>query len=692
MPMPSLPPPGTFTLYPFAEPPLPAGRYTLSGEVAGLPGPVEPLPVTVDVVAPRYALPPDQVLGTFPPAGARGAFTSRLPQVVLRRRTLPWERSPDLGTAAVPTPWLALVLIAEGEGELKPDVAVEQCVTPGVALGAERDVPKGSCLVVPRRVVDLVFPTREDLALLTHVREVDLLDTELAMGDDDGWMAVVLGNRLPQPGIRYLACLISLEGQWNELPPPVPAAGLGADYRRIANVLDLGVLAAEEFGPRPAADVSTMRLPGSGADRVTQAPSARAAASTGADHPAGPAVRSATGKAVPSGSGWASTQGGPAASLGSGAITYNASGSADPTVHAKAALGDGFTFAAELAGQRTLRFPVLAHWSFRCEERGDFQYLAQRITSRLLGHMAADPEVPDTPDGDPAPAGGPDAPGAVPEPGAGRPLPLVAETGHVLLDAVTRRGDGAQAWFRGPLSPSPVERATTRPVDDGRPPLAHHADQLRRVTPDGREDLGYAAAFELGRLLALSRPGVAAALGRWRQEAYGAARGSGMNTEGLTDLPDDLRAEAERPAPFTDDRTERIRSATVGRRAARAVLGALGDDPGVLAPSRPLADPADSDDLRRLLDAGRDEVVLRGLGLIGAGAGGGLDGVDLRDAPAVADALAVLPPQVAGARDREADRAALRHALETEAARLAADAEELPRFGTSTEALQEEER
>ena len=88
-----LPPPGTFRLYPYANPPLPAGSYALTGEVGGLPGPVDALQTAVDVTAPRYALPPDQVLSTFPPASARGAFTSRLPQIVLRRRTLPWERS-----------------------------------------------------------------------------------------------------------------------------------------------------------------------------------------------------------------------------------------------------------------------------------------------------------------------------------------------------------------------------------------------------------------------------------------------------------------------------------------------------------------------------------------------------------------------------------------------------------------------
>ena len=57
-----------------------------------------------------------------------------------------------------------------------------------------------------------MFPTKDELPLLSHVRRVDLNDTELALGDDDGWMAVVLSNRLPQPGVRYQACLISLGG------------------------------------------------------------------------------------------------------------------------------------------------------------------------------------------------------------------------------------------------------------------------------------------------------------------------------------------------------------------------------------------------------------------------------------------------------------------------------------------------
>jgi hypothetical protein len=44
------------------------------------------------------------------------------------------------------------------------------------------------------------------------------------------------------------------------------------------------------------------------------------------------------------------------------------------------------------------------------------------------------------------------------------------------------------------------------------------------VVPDGREDISLAAAFEIGRLLALSRPSMIAALMRWRQDGYQVAR------------------------------------------------------------------------------------------------------------------------------------------------------------------------
>ena len=72
-------------------------------------------------------------------------------------------------------PWLALVVIAEGEGEISAESPIAECVTPGVTLDRpERRRRRGIYLSVPKTTVTKVFPTKQDLQLLAHVREVDL--------------------------------------------------------------------------------------------------------------------------------------------------------------------------------------------------------------------------------------------------------------------------------------------------------------------------------------------------------------------------------------------------------------------------------------------------------------------------------------------------------------------------------------
>ncbi len=252
-----MPTPGHFILHSRAVPPLGAGDYVLEAtqHVAG--GPTEPYRGHVRITAPRFRMPPDQILSTFPPANAEGAFESRLPQVVLRRRTLPWDRIVKAGDpnseAVRKVPWLALVVIAEGEGQLSGEVPVAECITPGRTLAGPNDVATGVYLAVSQTVVNKVFPTEDDLDLLVHVREVDLGDTELALGDDDGFLAVVMANRLPQfdraqcRPVRYLACLISLEGQLDVLPRPT--ASVVTEFVATELVQDVRLLAAGGSSP-----------------------------------------------------------------------------------------------------------------------------------------------------------------------------------------------------------------------------------------------------------------------------------------------------------------------------------------------------------------------------------------------------------------------------------------------------------
>ena len=156
----------------------------------------------LEIVAPRWTLPPDQVLSTFPPNQAAGAFGTRLPQIVLRRRSLPWER--PVKDQPQHTPYMALVVIADGEGPAQdrhPDLAVHHVGTH--AAGTFNDATVGDALTVTYgRTSGKVFP--DDLTmsvLLAHVREVDLTDTELALGDDDG--SVGGCHRQPAAPARY---------------------------------------------------------------------------------------------------------------------------------------------------------------------------------------------------------------------------------------------------------------------------------------------------------------------------------------------------------------------------------------------------------------------------------------------------------------------------------------------------------
>ena len=168
----------------------------------------------LEVTAPRFSMPGNEVFGVFPPPNADGPFAGRLAQIVLRSRTLPWDRAATPGRAVA------------GARRARPgrgDVPARRSGVPGVHAGARagRD-PDATPGAPPSRyrARRSTTPSRPPprLELLAHVRQVDPAETEYA--DSDGWVSVVIANRLPQPGTAYAAYLISLEGQRDVLPPP----------------------------------------------------------------------------------------------------------------------------------------------------------------------------------------------------------------------------------------------------------------------------------------------------------------------------------------------------------------------------------------------------------------------------------------------------------------------------------------
>src|SRR5262245_57342005 len=365
-----MPKTGHFILHSNVIPKLTAGRYELVSDQTGLPFDVAEEHTHVTVASPRYVMPTDQILSTFPPANAEGAFGDRLPQIVLKRRTLPWERNPAEAVQTSTIPWLALVVVAEGEAQLSTATPVAECVTAGTTLldPQDKDVEQGLYLAVTQTVVKKIFPCKDDLSLLVHVREVDVNDTELANGDDDGWLAVVLANRLPVfdtatgKSVRYMACLVSVEGLLDALPLPEPPADhfaweLAQDWTVLANIDPI-------VGPDPIVmggfDAGNIQLPGGGgvfdsppegfARAVTQ-PAQSAQRRTGM----GPSLDgSKTMDAQPLPRQWKS-------------VTDQVNAIAlDPDAKrlVRDTMASGFRLPIELfAVEKVFRFPVPAHWS-----------------------------------------------------------------------------------------------------------------------------------------------------------------------------------------------------------------------------------------------------------------------------------------------------------------------------------------
>ncbi|MCK8462473.1 hypothetical protein MUY35_01250 [Aliiroseovarius sp. S1339] len=610
---------GKFFLYDSIDPALTAGSYTLFGDLSLKSNsttsyPVDTLETHFNVTAPRLKLPPDQALMTFPPANSEGAFENRLPQIVLKRRTLPWDRAAGTvgdehhdQTVTETTPWLALVVIAEGEGQLVHDQPWEECFTAETPITGPMDQPTGSYLSVPQSTVDTIFPTLDDISLLTHVREVNPDDTENAMGDDDGFLAVVIANRTPLFDTQnckpkaYTACLISLEGQLGVLPPPTP--------------------------PVPTYDISTLYINETVEMLATATQSGAAVPLTAT---ASPRVldtndNGALGDAVRRGEvvfhegtliDRAGVDGNGLHVLGrldeedflSGNFSrVRRDATSDSQVFQVAGSFAGFSLPLEVIIPETFyRFPVLTSWRFTCTGAGGFQQLMNGLDVGLLG--TASPGGFERPL--PPCTGGPregEAPGEPPV----TALPLeIAETGHVGLPHLTRTGENANAWYRGPFSTHELLR---NPLADEEPfpILAHVSDHLRMMTPDGREDVSLAVAFETGRLMAMSQPSFVAALQRWRAETFGAARAkatAGLNLADKLDLLGRLDEFAD-----IDVLLERVRLGGIGDILTGGLFDEL-DKAREAAVSQPVPLVRPGDPIAVLAD-GFTEKLATGLGL-----------------------------------------------------------------------------
>ena len=412
------PPKGSMYLFDYADPPLPPGSYRVRAETdVTVKGTVEQLEVDnyFDVVGPRFNLSPTEVAGVFPPRNGHGPYAEALAQVAIKRRTLPWERPIDAGAPhpigepsdgkglgpKYPTPWLALLLFEEGEYTLLQGVPLQNVVPKNIfqQLGSPANV-LCDAVEADLNLIESIMPSKEELQLLSHVRWVNKDDRELSVEGSDGWFAIVMTNRVPSPGAKCRACLVSVEQRTDLIKADPPDSQLPQP-----------VFVFQESAPRDAGPMifTTSRL-----QERTQSPGA-----------------------------------------------------------------------ARLFGlmPAKARLVLLHSWQFICEGIGTFFDLMQNLDVGMIGKLEVAGEPP------------------------------ITDTCHLPVELQDRGGTQELALYRGPFVPFVLTRDPLGPY--------HSADQARRATPEaGVEDISYAAAFEVGRLLAAADARLAQELMRWRRQAY----------------------------------------------------------------------------------------------------------------------------------------------------------------------------
>lgn len=254
----------------------------------------------VSVEAPRYRLDETDLLTAQPMPGSRTEAGGQLPWVALRRRTLPWERRGPVDDQAVP--WLALLLTRDDEAALGSASNLAQIVgaTAAGRYGETPDVPLAGLVFPTAPALLAMLPTPDEARLLCHVREFDVTDTELSGGDQDGWAAVVLGNRLVtgEQEATWRATLVSLEHR-DDLAARRPETSAvlalatwtfvdtpGSSFASALAGLDVGL-----FGTVPGADhsgVSLVRTDHAGGTETVRYRSPLTTAAAGGPDPSAP--------------------------------------------------------------------------------------------------------------------------------------------------------------------------------------------------------------------------------------------------------------------------------------------------------------------------------------------------------------------------------------------------------------------
>jgi hypothetical protein len=184
---------------------------------------------TLTVAGPRFSIGPNDLHSRFPPPGSTSTYSALLPQAVLTRATLPWERAltGTLTPGTLPTPFIALLVLSGSTAPAVQPGAVKDLLDPPTGTAGPQitlspnESASDACAYVDMSWADwtTAVPGTGDLELLAHLRQGDPASKALNEAPPDGWYSVVIANRFPAPHVTSTAYLVSLEGLTSYFPP-----------------------------------------------------------------------------------------------------------------------------------------------------------------------------------------------------------------------------------------------------------------------------------------------------------------------------------------------------------------------------------------------------------------------------------------------------------------------------------------
>ena len=473
-------------------------------------GGLPPLTRTFGVAGPRFALSQNAVHSVFPPANSVGEFSDSFAHVVLESEKLPWLRSP-YGPLDEPPP---------GVRSYTNDKGVE------VSYDEDRPAWLGVLLVSPSDL-DQQDPSR----LVVQGTVLDLIPGSLTSATASG---TPVAGGLPANAYSVFSYLLEPAYAEDAAKPVDP--GVGQATTDAVRYLDVPWALFNAIAPslddlKMMAHVRAVRMDSKPmTPHETVDPERRYALVIGNRLPESL-------PAAPPGNGQE-----PQPAAGANVAFLVSFESLEYALRGHAA---GSYYDAQIATRAdgVVRLVVLYEWRFTSQSDTSFEF--ETLLKSLNGRDgSADNAAADLADpmlrmpSPPVFAGGDERQAIVQQ---------MLESGYTPHRHVTRVASAASpepvatvSWYRGPLIPFdafvPAVAFVSTSGPDAGEPLIFAADQLLRFDPNaGMYDVSYAAAWQLGQLLALDDKEFSVALSRWKHQAALQLRSIGER-EGLESL------------------------------------------------------------------------------------------------------------------------------------------------------------